>query len=188
LQLNNDGLVRRPTCPLCGAGESSVHHWLTFCPVTNAILSILLNCNNTRLQQWCPITHRDLSLVGYTIFHIKRELVALRAFGHGKYAPPLQIAPGNQARLVKRLLQTICASIPYVISHSIIIHNNNSLVSTICEYETCLYTSRVAPQLNCDLQMRKSARQLHAISSFTHAPGDTLPYTCCRFRQTWAPT
>ena len=178
--IKNDTLICRPGCPLCGNGESSVHHWLIFCPVLNSVLAILLSKPNITLADWFPSSHKQFSIVGYTIFHARRELIALNAFGHGKYAPPNHVAHQRQAATIRQLVQAILSSTPYVIQQCIQVRGINTAAIITCEHEHCLYSSVVVPQLLCDRKPRKEARQQKATADFDFTAGTTICATHCQ--------
>jgi Reverse transcriptase (RNA-dependent DNA polymerase) len=112
----SEDIDMRPFCPFCGYGESSVHHWIVFCPIVNGILAILLAIANISIDDWFPKTHKHLVIVAHGIFHIRRELLALNAFGHGKFQDSIPVPVESRHILIEKLLQTITHSLPFFIS------------------------------------------------------------------------
>ena len=151
-------IIARPCCPLCGCGESSVHHWIVFCPIVNGILAVLLGRAKIDIEDWLPGTHKQLIIVGHCIFHIRRELLALNAFGHGKFQDPIELPPDTRHTTMEKLLQTITHSLLFVISCNLSQTFLGSLELPICASEHVNFSALLPAQLKTNLLPRKLAR------------------------------
>jgi hypothetical protein len=166
-----------PRCWLCQQGDNSVEHWITFCPVTNAVLSILLQRASTP-SDWFPCRGQtdavnSLLVVTHTVHTLRQHLLAADVF-----APPRENIPRTRHIPVLEIITTIGAEIWRALPLVYTVGKSNPwasclLIKECTEARIQGITTRTAPQLSGPPGPRKRARRIVLVAG-TAIPKDLV--------------
>ena len=105
-----------------------------------------------------PSSAQDIILVGHTVHGLRRELIARKAFGHGKYDPPVIIHKKHIVSEAARITQDIVDGLP--LGHEArdrISCHIGSGPGVTCTKEFLAVRKKIAPQLGISITPRALA-------------------------------